>query len=68
MKLYTTHCPKCKVLEIKLKQKNIDYEEIEDVNTIQQLGFTEVPVLELDSGERLPFVEANKYINSLRGV
>lgn len=68
MKLYTTHCPKCKVLEIKLKQKNIDYEEVEDVNTLQQLGFTEVPILELDSGERLPFVEANKYINSLRGV
>ena len=65
MKLYTTHCPKCKVLETKLNQKNIDYEEIDDIDTIKQKGIEELPVLELDDGQLLPFVLANKYINSL---
>ena len=65
MKLYTTHCPKCRVIETKLKQKNIECETIEDVSTMEAKGFTQLPVLELDNGEILSFVEANKYINSL---
>lgn len=65
VKLYTTHCPKCRVIETKLKQKNIKYETIEDISIMEVKGFTQLPVLELDSGETLPFVEANKYINSL---
>ena len=31
IKLYSTHCPKCIVLEKKLQQKNIPFEEINDV-------------------------------------
>lgn len=65
MKLYTTHCPKCKVLETKLNQKNIIYESMEDTKVIQDKGFDQLPILELDNGEVLSFVEANKYINSL---
>ena len=68
MKLYTTHCPKCKVLETKLAQKNIKYEEIEDTTKLQELGIQEVPVLELDDGTMLSFVEANKYINNLEAL
>ena len=29
--LYSTHCPKCCVLEKKLKQKNISYDEVNDI-------------------------------------
>ena len=29
--LYSTHCPRCNVLEKKLKTKNISYEEINDL-------------------------------------
>ena len=65
MKLYTTHCPKCKVLETKLNQKKINYEEIEDIDLMQEKGFDNLPMLELDNGELLDFVTANKYINSL---
>lgn len=65
MKLYTTHCPKCRVLETKLNQKKINYEEIEDINLMQEKGFNNLPMLELDSGELLDFVTANKYVNSL---
>lgn len=67
MKLFTIHCPKCKVLETKLKQKNIKYEEITDENIIEKERLDEIPILELDNGERLKFAEANKYINSLQG-
>ena len=65
MKLYTTHCPKCKVLETKLNQKNIKYEEISDIEKIKEKGIEELPVLELDDNQLLSFVLANKYINSL---
>ena len=45
---YSTHCPKCKVLETKLKQKNIDYKEVNDTSVMQEKGFDFVPVLEVD--------------------
>lgn len=67
MKLYTIHCPKCRVLETKLKQKNIEYEEISDEKKLLELGLSDMPMLELDSGELLTFVGANNYINSLKG-
>lgn len=43
--LYSTHCPKCKVLESKLKEKNIGYIENNDVKEMGEKGFTTVPVL-----------------------
>lgn len=46
--LYSTHCPRCNVLEKKLKSKNIGYTEINDVEVMQQKGFKEVPMLEVD--------------------
>ena len=33
--LYSTHCPRCNVLEKKLQQKNISYEEVNDVNIME---------------------------------
>ena len=46
--LYSTHCPKCKVLEMKLKQKNIGFEEINDVDIMVEKGFKSAPVLEVN--------------------
>lgn len=46
--LHTTHCPKCKVLEMKLRQKGINYEENNDVQIMMQKGFKSAPVLEVD--------------------
>ena len=46
--LYTTHCPKCRVLETKLKQKGIEYQEVTDTAVMQEKGFEFVPVLEVD--------------------
>ena len=46
--LYSTHCPRCKVLELKLKQKNIEYEENNNVEEMTAKGFKEAPKLEVD--------------------
>lgn len=59
--LYSTHCPKCKVLESKLKQKNIVYEEINDIKVMSEKGFMSVPKLDVD-GIVYDFKEAVKWI------
>jgi len=46
--LYTTHCPKCKVLETKLNQKAIDFEIIDDEKVMIDKGFMSAPMLEVD--------------------
>lgn len=58
---YSTHCPKCKVLELKLKQKNINFEENNDVELMTQKGFKAAPVLEVD-GVVYNFKEAVEWI------
>lgn len=61
--LYTTHCPKCKVLEKKLNVKKITYEEVEDLDIISKKGISLLPVLEVD-GTMMEFGKANDWINS----
>lgn len=64
MVLYSTHCPKCKILEKRLKEKNIQYEEVNDVDVMILKGIQSAPVLEI--GEKLlDFKSANNYINTL---
>lgn len=46
--LYSTKCPQCKVLEMKLKQKGIEYAEINDVDIMKSKGFLSAPQLEVD--------------------
>lgn len=58
---YSTHCPKCKVLETKLKQKNIIYKEINDTAIMQEKGFEFMPMLEID-GTAYNFKEAVDWI------
>lgn len=60
--LYSTNCPRCRVLETKLKQKNIDYHVVDDVDKMIELGMEEVPQLEVD-GVRMNFSEAVKWVN-----
>lgn len=59
--LYSTHCPQCKVLEMKLKQKGISYEEVTNVTLMQEKGFMSVPKLEVD-GTVYDFKEAVKWV------
>lgn len=63
--LYSTHCPKCNVLKKKLKQKNISYEEVNDIEIMKEKGYLSVPVLEID-GVSMDFKTAFNYVESLR--
>ena len=63
--LYSTHCPKCRVLEQKLKMKNIEYKEVNDIEVMEKKGFMTVPMLEVD-GKVMNFKEANDWINNLQ--
>lgn len=64
--LYSTHCPKCKVLEAKLQQKNIKYTEVTDMDVMQSKGFMSVPILEVNN-KAMNFKDANNWINGLEG-
>ena len=46
--LYEHGCPRCKVLKMKLDQKGIEYETVNDVDIMKDMGFVEAPKLEVD--------------------
>ena len=60
--LYTTHCPKCKVVEMKLKQKNIAFSECENVDEMLEKGLRSAPGLNVD-GLILDFAQSVAWIN-----
>lgn len=59
---YSTHCPKCKVLEIKLKQAGISYVENDNVEEMRELGIKAAPALKVDD-QLLDFSSAIKWIS-----
>ena len=61
--LYSTGCPKCKVLEKKLNNAGIPYEVVSDIDIITSKGFDTVPVLSV-LGKTMDFSEAIKWINN----
>ena len=60
--LYSTGCPKCRVLKTKLDKKNINYTENNNVEEMLELGFDLLPVLKVDD-DIMNFTEANDWIN-----
>lgn len=60
--LYSTHCPKCKILETKLKDKGVTYDEVNDVDAMIAKGMKSAPGLEVD-GVVMDFGEAIKWVN-----
>ncbi len=60
--LYSTHCPRCNVLQSKLKAKNIEFEEVNDVDVMVERGIQVAPMLEVD-GKLLDFGAAVKLVN-----
>ena len=63
--MFTTHCPQCSVLAKKLQQKNIAFEEIDDIHIINDAGITSVPMLLIDDNLLLDFKKSVEWINSL---
>jgi len=63
IKLYSTHCPQCNALELKLKRAHIDYEVCDDQEVMATMGLKAAPAL--DIGNRiLNFSQAVKWVNS----
>jgi hypothetical protein len=59
--LYSTNCPRCRILEKKLQDKGIEFELFNDIDTMIAKGFKEAPKLEVD-GVVMDFKEANEWI------
>lgn len=64
--LYSTDCPKCKVLESKLQNKGVYYTKNTSISEIKKLGFTTAPILNVDD-KYLEFGEAIKWVNNVEG-
>lgn len=64
--LYTTHCPKCRVLEKKLSDKNVKFEICQDVQVMKSLQISSVPMLSAN-GELMDFYNAVKFVNNYKG-
>ena len=62
--LYSTNCPKCKVIETKLKQLGLNYNTITDINIMKQKGISSAPYLELEDGSLLDFNKARLWIKN----
>lgn len=63
---YSTHCPKCNILEKKLKAANIDYTENNDVDVMLSKGLSTTPALEVD-GEIYTFTQAVEWLKKQEG-
>ncbi len=59
--LYTTGCPRCRVLEMKLEAAGIPYTKVEDEQVMIDRGFLSAPMLEAD-GAVMTFKEAADWI------
>lgn len=61
--LYSTDCPKCKILKKKLDEKGIKYSEVNDVDTMLALNIDAVPVL-IDGNNPMDFKEALEWVKN----
>ena len=61
--LYSTVCPKCKVLTTKLDSKNTQYSIISDIDIMTSKGINTIPVLDVD-GNMLDFKAAVEWVNA----
>ncbi len=65
VKLYSTNCPKCKVLETKMQKKNIEYTTCTDMDEMLAHGIKSAPALELDNNQILNFSDAVRWVNEI---
>lgn len=61
--LYSTNCPKCRVLEMKLDSKGVEYETCTDTDRMVELGMSSAPSLEVD-GKLMGFKESMAWLSS----
>jgi len=65
--LYSTHCPKCKVLEKKLVQSGLEHQIIDDKDAViakgQEVGILSAPIL-ITEDNAYKFEDAVKFLNA----
>ena len=61
--LYSTGCPRCRVLEKKLNDVGIRYSKVEDVDLMIANGMMSAPMLEVN-GETMDFAKAMMWIQN----
>lgn len=63
--LYTIHCPQCRVLEAKIKEKNLDVKVVDNQDELLEAAklynIKSAPFLVVD-GTALQFTEAIKWV------
>lgn len=62
--LYSTGCPKCKVLKSKLDAKGIDYIVVDDVDEMVRLGIQSVPYIMIND-VLMNYKESIEWVNRL---
>lgn len=60
--LFSTGCPKCRVLLKKLDSKGLDYTENKSIEEMRELGITSAPVLKVGE-ELLDFKSAIRWVD-----
>lgn len=61
VRLYSTHCPQCIMLDNVLKQKKVNYELVKTtIEDIASMGFSGAPLLEVD-GKIMNFKEGMEW-------
>lgn len=59
--LYSNHCPLCNRLKEVLDNAGVDYEEVNDIPTMEALGIDRTPMLKVDN-ELLKYAAALKWV------
>lgn len=59
--LYSSHCPKCKVLEKLMEQKGIEFELVDDESVY-------LPIADNNNIMSMPFAEINGEIVNTKGL
>ena len=60
--MYSTGCPKCRVLKTKLDTSGLPFTVNDDIDEMMALGFRSVPVLSVD-GEFYTYADAVRWVN-----
>ena len=61
---YTIECPRCMILEKKMKAKGLKYTKVMDTRIFEEKGIDLFPMIEVDD-KLLTYLEAIKYINNI---
>ena len=63
--LFSNGCRNCDFVEGLLNAKQIDFKKENDIEIMLQMGFTKMPMLDVD-GEMMDFGQAVKYLMNIR--